>query len=309
MFKASIEGTSDEKQGAANIAEKYAYAMTRTTSDTFVDPLTGATSAVCSTYDASANVKAIYASVMLTKDEATDGNNYLVRLTNQDIIIALPLSTGVDYGWGPQFSSYVTCKFRIDRSGITDGNNYFCYFMYYDPSDPTLCLYYDKDFSGVTLHDGKTYSFKGSTDADRANLWATLACGNHDGAPVMDYQSMGTGLSLAQNFAANIPDSIINSLDNYIMYLLPDGVGFCYGGTGRPTYIQGIIYGTLSEVRSGGPNQNTVYGQIKAKSFYPNSDKKTGVVVDVPVASDSILGYVSLKNASVTSINIQYYEY
>jgi hypothetical protein len=272
------------------------------------------------------NTTIINASVKLAPDECNSGTyrkRYLIKLTDQDIVIALPMAGEIVHNqwWTETTGTVIRSIFRIDRSGITSGDNYFCYFMFYDADDPTKCYYMDDDCDIIT-DDMNLVSLKG-TDAedDRTGKKVQFAAtGNDIGINVADFSTIATALGtndLDANFRAYPSDTadVANSgtfgltdQECYIMYLVPDEVKFEVCDGSSPTYIQGIIYATKSDVKINGSG-SSVFGQIKCEHFYPGQDLKQPSAIDCPIGDGSILGYVAQKNQTTTSIKIQYYEY
>lgn len=312
MFYISINGTLEEQAATKNIAEKYAMAMTRELDDQYVD-LSGGIQPVKT--QLTNKIDVIHASVKLGMGDINENRQYIVQITDEDIVIALPIGKRHSLPWGGyQINNQIKSKFRIDRSQNTTGNNYFCYFVFYDPTDPAKCFYLDDDYSGVT-RDGVYFTFTGTTEAERRDMAICFTKNNGSGdLLVADYAAVYTGAdsNYTMDFdtvsnGCTIPN--INTYKNYIMYLVPDHMTFQLGYTGQPSFIQGIVYALKSEVVIGSPNQNKIFGQVKCAIFNPPADHKIGVVQDMPIADESILGYVGYKNSSNTSIEIQYYEY
>ena len=313
MFNISINGTLEEQAATKKIAEKYAMAMTRNLNSDYVD-LAGATKPVKTPL--TSNIDVIHASVKLEVADVAENKQYMVQITDEDIVIALPMSKIKAYPWGGSgLSDQIKAKFRIDRSQNLTGSNYFCYFVFYDPDAPAKCFYLDDDYSGVT-RDGVYFTFTGTTNDERKEPTICFTKGNPTGdVLVADYAAVytpGSGSDYTMDYRAQannwtIPN--LSSYKNYIMYLVPDYTTFKLGNTGQPSFIQGIVYALKSEVVIGGPNDNKIFGQVKCATFNPPADHKRGVVQDMPIADESILGYVGYKNSSNTSIEIQYYEY
>ncbi|MGN0633486.1 MAG: hypothetical protein ACI4JW_06410 [Oscillospiraceae bacterium] len=312
MFDISINGTLEEQAATKNIAEKYAMAMTRDLDSDYV-ALSGATEPVKT--QLTSNIDVIHASVKLGTSDIANNRKYMVQITDEDIVIALPMASIITYPWGGTgLSSTINSIFRIDRSQNVTGNNYFCYFVFYDPDEPAKCFYLDNDYSGVT-RDGVYYTFTGTTNEERANHTICFTKNNGTGdLLVADFAAVYTGSGSdytmdyqAVNNGCTMPN--ITAYKNYIMYLVPDYTEFQLGATGQPSFIQGIVYALKSDVTIGGPNQNKIFGQVKCATFNPPADHKIGVVQDMPIADESLLGYVGYKNSSNTSVEIQYYEY
>lgn len=321
MFQISLDFANPLEQASTKyIGQHYVNAMTRDLSSQYKDA-SGNMKPVSETSSSDSNIKYIYGSVKLTKSQVNsdDGSHvqkYLVRLTDQDIVIALPMCDAGTYTqpWDGKvvktFNDNILAKFRIDRSGVPSGSNYFCYFMFYDPNDESKCYYLDSD-TVVTSDEGVAMTLTGTTEAERSSKGIAFSRGNSQGISVADFSgiasSLGSG-NLSDNFAANNPPYKLLESPCYIMYLVPDGVSFRVGNNGNPTFIHGIVYAVKSDV-SMSPNASRIYGQVKCSTFTPPADTKVGIIQDCPIADGSLLGYVAEKNSSETSIKIQYYEY
>ncbi len=330
-----VGGDSDDNDAAANIAVKYAEAMSRTVDSTYVNSDGDTKDVVSFTgYYGDYEVYDINSSVRLTSNDGLFGSslsslkNYIVRLTDSDIVIALPMG-----------SSY-TNAFRIDRSGITDGNEYYCYFMFYaeDGSGGVLksddgydiCYYstvYSPDTTQVLsigMSDGSVYQCKTATADQIANASISFG-GSNITIAVSDFsltaESDGAG-GLSQDVEANMAASSFNedqlkNAKNYIMYLVPNSVSFTVNNGSGHGYIQGVIYAPLSNVTVSG-SANTkymVYGQIKAGYLSVTQCSNSsvgGIVYDLPMDDGSIFDFVQYQQKSTNSgeqVKIQYYQY
>ncbi len=131
IFNASLNpsSTMEEKNAAKDLGKKYAQALVRPYKANKViryQTKTGVTNNLYEeNYADMSNVILVNASMSFKHDDLHSGKKFLVRLTDEDIVIALPaeiLSGDVS----------VVSRFRIDTTHADAG--VYCYFMYYDES-------------------------------------------------------------------------------------------------------------------------------------------------------------------------------
>lgn len=140
------------------IGHKFADAMcTPLSTGSYVDPSDGVTKRACQDYfdlDNNTTVKQINCSVKLTPQEASywinnNPNVYIVNLTHEDIVIALPLDVG-----GSNVGK-LGASFKILNKARDYGEHHYVYFMWYDQNDESNCLYLNNssiDASYGTVH-------------------------------------------------------------------------------------------------------------------------------------------------------------
>lgn len=196
--------------------------------------------------------------------------NYSIVLTDEDIVIALPLGqTGA--------------KFRIDRDGVDPAHPVFVYFMYYDPNkmdgmdvagatgttyDGDACLYYkdgigatndlktsnnyvdDTGTVGVATYHIDPIGVDASTDPEGGSgqgaIWMGASGTPTDGVLVGDFDAVDpttdltSSASVAENFRHNTFDK--QDGDSIIMYMIPNDVGFTFIKGGAPGDASGTAF-------------------------------------------------------------------
>ena len=331
MFYYSNNGTTEQQKKAANISSKYADAIETTSDDTSAVEYIGTYNS-SRTYKINESVRLRSSNDGLTATNNNDIRNYIVTLTDSDIVVALPLNVGL------------TSAFRIDRSQVPDGESYFCYFMFYDESNPYVCYYSTEIQSDtsvsftLTRTDGTSsgpyttadssaissayINFGGANYAYQVADFALIAEYIGSGDEINDpYDVSNYSTDIAANFNATGYNNLMYRTDsslfqNYIMYLVPDSVSFSIGASGKG-HIQGVVFAPKSTVTlQGGGSNYYVYGQVKAGYFVcgeaTNSDTG-GMVFDIPIADGSIFEFVEYMNTSNSGssegMTLQYYEY
>lgn len=337
MFSASLGGPNQDK--AKYIAEKYAKALTRTLDTKKFKDSTGNIKELSHTHNNKGQViTEIYGSLRLRSSdfgglENTGSKFYSVKLTDEDIVIALPMNKG-----------NIVPKIRIDSTEAVDGC--FVYFMYYDEGDSfdftdtdetnnrVTCYYLDTSdtplaeyVDGIEIYDNSSDSFRAErvtfvkTDATvRAGKTILYSAGGQKICFVSDavlhcaYDSEETiDFTMYYTILQSILPDTVTDIDtdgegytNRIMYLVPDNVKVDIGDN---TMLQGILYAPKSEVKLGG-SSTRIFGQVKCGSYKGPNDDKVGVIRNIPPAKESILDYIgAVNNTTPATIEIQYYEY
>lgn len=156
--ESGLPAQSHEVLAAQSLANKFADAMTRTLDDTYFDRSLGQTKRVSQFYanvggpsDTNRPITQINASVKLSLEEAKFWKNgsglknyYLVNLTNEDIIIALPIGFADDATHPGDLGAMFKVLSHNDPTDETTENHYV-YFMWYYANDPDQCLYINND--------------------------------------------------------------------------------------------------------------------------------------------------------------------
>jgi hypothetical protein len=193
---------------------------------------------------------------------------YWINLTDEDIVIALPLG---------QTGAY----FRVNRDNVDPAHPVFVYLMYYDPNkmdgmdvagatgtkyDGDACLYYkdgigatndlkttdsyvDEDGTGTTYHIDPI-GVDASTDPEGGSgqgaIWMGASGSPTDGVIVGDYDAVDpttditNSASIAENFRHNTFDK--QDGDSVIMYMIPNDVGFTFIKGGAPGDASGTAF-------------------------------------------------------------------
>lgn len=337
IFDESITNAHGYSTEAKNIAEKYATAMTRTL-DTKKFNGNDLTEKYSSTVNGNNyTVTQINGSLRLREQDLAinaDAKDkiYNIKLTNQDIVIAMPIQ-----GMNNHPDTYM----RIDSTDRT--NDCFVYFMYYDETDCNFtnpndikinCLYLDTADKSYTITRDKN---TGGTENVVVNMVHTDYA-SRSGKQITYSNSglVGRGLVIGDpmiwkkykeddsiDFAGFIERTLApgtrpttdvlrtydqQSQENLSMYLVPDNVKFRINE--RAT-IQGIVYGPDSDVTFGGSSgdYSYVFGQVKCRKFKGPGNFDEPMIFNIPPARNSIMDYVGVVNATTSSIDIAYYQY
>lgn len=338
MFSASLGGTNQDK--AKYIAEKYAKALTRTLDTKKYKDSNGNIEELSHIYNKNGQViTEIYGSLRLRQSdfgglENSGSKFYSVKLTDEDIVIAVPMDKG-----------NIVPKIRIDSTEAEDGC--FVYFMYYDEGDSfnfndtdetnnnVTCYYLDTSdtplvdyVDGIEIYDNSSDSFRAEkvtfvkTDESVRNAKSIQysaggqkICFVSDALLHYGYTSEET-IDFTMYYTilqAILPDTVADpdpasgeGYTNRIMYLVPDNVSVNIGDN---TMLQGILYAPKSKVTLGG-STTRIFGQVKCGSYSGPNDDKVGVIRNIPPAKESILDYIgAVNNTTPATIEIQYYEY
>lgn len=239
----------------------------------------------------------IQRSCRLTEDEVgdyTDGSSIKITVdldkAESDVVLLLPLVEKRNEEWWPDHKVYYTlgCTFngqiRVSRS---DNCKYFCYIMFYDPSDL----------------DNNFYN-KATSDPD----YATLLASNQN--ITINFSQRDSHIPLCDtNFASMDATKINTSFDPNStnvnnMILLPDGAKLETGDGG--TTLETVIYGPVSNIKMLG-NNNKFYGQVKVKSFTKASNGDYYNIVRTLPDDESVLDYINSALPSNGETKLAYY--
>ncbi len=357
IFEASLNTSHTYNAYSKAIAEKYARAMATPFSETAkYKTSTGAIKNLVDKHDVTVTdphnpsntenvpIYVIKSSCRLTKDDyqrsggagnLTDLKVYSVKLTDEDIVIALPLNDNV------------IPLIRVDSTERTGDT--FVYFAYYNNSSSDLiqsgntitvknCLYLSdtatlpsgtgsvlvnnvwtgSSFENITVkYTASTAAYRSTKtvkmDAGGKNICycadITLYTPYEEGTPTSPrviYGDEFVSFARSKLEESTVADYAGEGFQNYLIYYVPDDVAFYLGDNSQ---IQGILYAPASYVTFGGSGTR-IFGQVKCKRYTFGADiKPNKVIYQIPAAEGSILDYISAANSSSSNIEIQYYEY